>query len=187
MIEEYTPRAQNGVMVLANQVFGEGYFRAKAAIGKEAGSLLLLWRGSEGRVAGFVQGRRLPKNALRGFLDHQLTDLPADIDAADAAGALGVIQAIAVDVAARRQGIGAKLLRAMHDDLVGEGADKLIVTFKRGASAANVDKLMNKLDFELWASLPSFWAHQCDQGAFKCADRDDRCRCEALLYTKAVF
>ncbi|MGI9452595.1 MAG: hypothetical protein ACR2QH_18425 [Geminicoccaceae bacterium] len=47
------------------------------------------------------------------------------------------------------EGIGAKLLRAMLDALVGDGADKLIVTFKRGASAANVDKLMSKLGFEL--------------------------------------
>ena len=187
MIEEYTPRAQSEVVALGNQVFGEGYFRATAAIGKESGSLLLLWRGSEGRLAGFIQGRRLPKDALSGFLDHRIADLPSDIDAADAAGALGVIQAIAVDATARRQGIGAKLVRAMHDALVGEGADKLIVTFKRGASAANVDKLMNKLGFTLWASLPSFWAHECDQGVFKCVDRDDHCRCEALLYTKAVF
>ncbi|NJO36813.1 MAG: GNAT family N-acetyltransferase [Rhizobiales bacterium] len=156
MIEEYTPRAQSEVIALANRVFGAGYFRATLAIGKESGSLLLVWRGSEGRIAGFVQGRRLPKDALRGFLDYQLNDFPADIDAADASGALGVIQAVAVDAAARRRGIGAKLLRAMHDDLVGEDADKLIVTFKLGASAANVDKLMNKLGFELWASLPSF-------------------------------
>ena len=98
-----------------------------------------------------------------------------------------MIQSLAVDPEARRQGIGTKLLGAMHDDLVGEGADKLIVTFKRGASAANVDKLMSKLGFGLWASLPSFWAHKCDKGDFKCVDRDDHCRCEALLYTKAVF
>lgn len=137
-------------MALANQVFGEGYFRAKAAIGKESGSLLLLWRGSEGRLAGFVQGRRLPKDALRRLLDHRIADLPSDIDAADA-------------------------------------ADKLIVTFKRGTSAANVDMLMSTLGFKLWASLPSFWAHQCDQGDFKCVDRDELCRCEALLCTKAVF
>lgn len=188
MIEGYTPRAQNEVMALANQVFGEGYFRATATIGKEPGSLLLLWRDSEGQVVGMVQGCRLPKSALRSFLDHRIVDLPSDIDVADAAGALGVIQAIAVDAAARRKDIGANLVRGMHDALVGNGADKLIVTFKRGASAANVNKLMSKLGFELWTSLPSFWADQCDQGAFKCVDRGDHCcRCEALLYVKAVF
>jgi GNAT superfamily N-acetyltransferase len=187
MIEEYTPRAQNEVIALVNRVFGEGYFRATSTIGKEPGSLLLLWRNSERQVAGVVQGCRLPKSALRSFLDHRIVDLPPDIDAADAAGALGVIQAIAVYAAARRQGIGTKLLLGMHDALVGEGADKLIVTFKRGTSAANVDKVMSKLGFVLWASLPSYWADQCDQGVFKCIDRGAHCRCEALLYAKAVY
>ena len=187
MIEEYTPRTQSEVIALANRVFGEGYFRATSTIGKEPGSLILLWRSSEENIVGMVQGCRLPKSALRSFLDHRVVDLPPDIDAADAAGALGVIQAIAVDATARRQGIGTKLLRGMHDALVGKGADKLIVTFKRGAGAASVDKVMSKLGFVLWTSLPSYWADQCDQGVFKCVDRDDHCRCEALLYTKAVY
>ena len=59
MIEAYTPRAQSEVIALANRVFGEGYFRATTAIGNESGSLMLLWRGSEGELAGFVPGRRL--------------------------------------------------------------------------------------------------------------------------------
>ena len=187
MIEDYAPRAQGDVIALANRVFGEGYFRATSTIGREPGSSLLLWRDNNGQVRGFVQGRQLPEGRLRSFLDHRIADLPPDIDAADAAGALGVIQAIAVDAAARRQGIGTKLLRGMHDDLVGRGADKLIVTFKRGTRSANVDKVMSKLGFERWTSLPSFWALRCDQGTFKCVDRSDHCQCDALLYAKAVF
>ena len=94
---------------------------------------------------------------------------------------------VAVAATHRRQGIGFTLLRATHDALVGIGADKLLVTFKRGPKAAEVDGIMRRLGFSLWRKQPSYWREQCNRGEFKCVDRQDRCVCEAMLFRKAVY
>ncbi len=85
------------------------------------------------------------------------------------------------------KGIGTKLLRVVHDTIVGRGADKLIVTFKRGPTSAHVDRLMEKLGFEFWLKLQTYWKPRCDLGHFSCVDRAEACTCEAMLYRKRVF
>ena len=85
------------------------------------------------------------------------------------------------------KGIGTTLLRTVHDTIIGRGADKLIVTFKRGPTSANVGRLMEKLGFELWLKLESYWKARCDLGEFACVDRGETCTCEAVFYRKRVF
>jgi GNAT superfamily N-acetyltransferase len=186
-IEQYTPRWHDPVVSLANRVFGEGYFSRPSELAREAGSLILVAREGADELIGFVEGRVLPKAGLSDFFEGKISEIPDDIDKADAAGALGVIQAIAVSADHRRRSVGTKLLRAIHDALVGHGADKLIVTFKRGASAAQVGGIMAALEFEFWLKLPSYWEARCDSGEFKCLDRAERCACEAVFYRKAVY
>lgn len=186
-IEDYSPRWHSAVIQLADRVFGEGYFTNtwETAIGPD--SIMLVAQESDDTLLGFAQGQVLPRSRLRRHLDNQVSDIPNEIAAADAAGALGVIEAVAVSPDHRRQGTGGKLLLVLHNALIGRGADKLIVTFKRGRSAAQVTSLMRELDFEEWLRLPSYWKGACDSGAFHCVDRGDECRCEALLYSKSVF
>ena len=62
-----------------------------------------------------------------------------------------------------------------------------MVTFKRNPGSPDVDRLMHKLGFELWAESDSYLRERCDQGQFKCVDRTDRCNCKALLFRKPVF
>jgi len=186
-IEDYSPRWHSGVIQLADRVFGEGYFTNtwEMAIGPD--SVMLVAQESDGSLLGFAQGQLLPRGALRNHLDNQVSDIPEEIAAADAAGALGVIEAVAVSPDHRQKGTGGKLLLVLHNRLIGHGADKLIVTFKRGRSAAQVAGLMKELDFQEWLRLPSYWKDACDSGEFHCVDRRDECNCEALLYRKSVY
>ena len=183
-IETYTPKWQASVVELGDRVFGQGYFSRPSEVAAEARALILLSL-EEDMLCGFVQGRVLPKKELADFLKYRLDPLPDDIAAADAKGVLGVIHAVAVAPEKRAQGVGTKLLHTMHDALVGMGADKLIVTFKRGPSATQVDGIMTKQGFEVWTRLPSYWQARCDAGEFRCVDRSERCSCEAVFYRKA--
>ena len=53
--------------------------------------------------------------------------------------------------------------------------------------AVNVDHLMERLGFELWLKLETYWKRRCDLGEFVCVDRGDACTCEAVFYRKKVF
>lgn len=186
-IENYTSRWHSTVIQLADRVFGEGYFANPWELSTGPDSVMLVAQESDDTLLGFAQGQVLPRNALRDYLDNRVGDIPPEIAAADADGALGVIEAVAVAPESRRQGTGKKLLLVLHNGLIGHGADKLIVTFKRGRSAAEVAGLMQELGFEEWMRLPTFWKAACDSGEFHCVDRHDGCACEALLYRKSIY
>lgn len=185
--ELYSPAWRSAVIQLAGEVFGEGYFLRPSEIPGVPGSVIIVGQERGETLLGFAQGRLLPESGLRSHLGPQVVDIPPEIADADGKGVLGVIQAIAVAPPYRRYGIGTKLVRVLHDRIVGLGADKLIVTFKRGPSAAPVDGMMGKLGFQLWTRLPTYWRSACESGDFKCPDRENGCTCEALLYRKAVF
>jgi GNAT superfamily N-acetyltransferase len=186
-IEEYSPRWQEQVSTLADRVLGTGFFESPAQIARDALSCVFVAIEDNDEVAGFVRGRLLPKGGLDDFLEHKLPDIPKDLQAADAEGALGVIQTIVVAPEHRGKGLGTRLLQVVHDKVIGRGADKLIVTFKRESRAANVDRLMEKLGFEFWLRLETYWKRRCDLGEFVCVDRGDACTCEAVFYRKKVF
>lgn len=186
-IERYKPRWHSQVIQLAKTVFGEGYFTEPWLQTRQQASVMYVACGDEASLYGFAHGRILPKNALRAYLGPEVGDFPPDIREADAAGNLAIIEVVAVAAEHRRQGIGFTLLRATHDALVGVGADKLLVTFKRGPRASDVEGIMRRLGFTLWRKQPSYWREQCNRGEFKCVDRQDQCVCEAMLFRKAVF
>lgn len=185
--EDYSPRWQDKVSALSDRVFGNGYFARPSEIAQEPGSCLYVCISSDEEVIGLVYGRVLPQHGLEEFLEHRVEDIPEDLKAADASGALGVIQSVAVAPEHQGKGIGTKLLRAVHDGIVGQGADKLIVTFKRGPVDANVDGMMKALGFERWTKLPTYFKERCEQGAFACMHRRNGCSCEAIFYRKAVY
>jgi len=187
-IERYEPRWHSQLVDLSRTVFGEGYFSNPWLQVQNRGALMYIAREDDSGILGFAHGMILPKNSLRDYLNADVTDFSRDIIDADAAGSLGVIDVVAVAPGQRRKGTGRALLQATHDGLVGIGADKLLVTFRRGPDAADVYGLMNSLGFDLWRKLPSYWREECIRGDFKCADRQgDRCVCEALIFRKAVF
>lgn len=185
-IERYDPRWHSEVIQLANVVFGEGYFSEPWLQTRQPDSIMFIAYDDTG-VYGFAHGRILTKDGLAAYLGPDVTDFPADIRDADAAGNLAVIEVVAVDPGHRREGLGHSLLQATHDALVGAGADKLLVSFKRGPRASSVDGLMKRLGFDLWRKLPSYWRDQCNRGEFKCVDRTDHCVCEAMLFRKSVY
>ncbi|MGF1609535.1 MAG: GNAT family N-acetyltransferase [Kiloniellales bacterium] len=186
-VQEYGPAWQAKVVALANRVLGKGFFEKPSEIALDLNCYVLICTTDEDQVAGFAIGRLLPKDGLQSFLEHRLVDLPDDLEKADAEGALGVIQTVVVAPEVQGQGIGTKLLQIMHDTIVGRGADKLIVTFKRGTRAANVDRFMERLGFAFWMRLESYWKQRCDLGEFLCTDRGETCSCEAVFYRKQVF
>lgn len=186
-IDQYSPLWHSDAIRLANEVFGEGYFVRPSEIAAEPGSVLLVSQENNDTLLGFAQGRILPPDGLQNYLEQRVADIPPDIAAADIMGALGVIQAIAVAPECRRRGYGTKLVELLHDRLIGQGADKLIITFKRGPNAPHVDGMMRKLGFEIWKTLPSYWKERCDAGDFRCIDWHNACTCEALLYQKAIY
>ena len=185
--ESYSPRWREKLNALADKVFGAGYFADPANIAWEPEACLYLCVGDNEELAGFALGRVLPRGGLREFLEQRVLDIPADLNAADAEGTLGVIQAIAVDPRFRGNKIGTKLLRAVHDAIVGRGGDKLIVTFKRGPDEGRVDGIMRRLGFEQWVKLDSYWKESCEQGLFDCVHRTNGCGCEAIFYRKTVY
>jgi hypothetical protein len=186
-IERYDPRWHSQVIALGNAVFGEGYFSEPWLRARQPDTIVFLAHDDDSAVFGFAHGRILPKNGLRDYLGPEVTDTPPEIVEADVAGNLGVIDVVAVAADHRRQGVGLALLRATHDALIGAGADKLLVTFKRGPMSVRVDGLMHSLGFDLWKKLPSYWREQCNRGEFKCVDRTDHCVCEAMLFRKSVY
>ena len=113
--------------------------------------------------------------------------MPQDLDEADAKGVLGVIQTVVVAPEHQGKGIGTKLLRIVHDAIIGRDADKLIVTFKRGPASVHVGCLMENQGFEFWLKLETFCKTRCDLGDFVCVDRGETCTCEAVFYRKRVF
>jgi len=128
-------------MALTDRIFGEGFFEGPGDTWRDPDTLALV--ATEGDdVVGFTSGRLLPEHGLRDFLDGQITDIPTDIAEADAKGNLGVIETVAVSPEHSGSGIGTKLLRVLHDHIVGYGADKLIITFRRGPSSSKVKELM---------------------------------------------
>jgi len=187
-IEEYSPRWREKVSALADQVLGAGFFENPSQIQPDPQSCVILAIDDDNEeVAGFAQASLLPESGLDDFLEHRLPDISEDLKRADAEGALGVIQTVVVDSEHRGQGLGTTLLQIVHDKMIGLGADKLIVTFKRESRAVNVDGLMDKLGFEFWLSLETYWKRRCDLGEFICVDRGERCTCEAVFYRKKVF
>jgi len=186
-IEEFSPRWQEKVEALADRVLGTGFFEIPAQIQGDAASCVLVAIEDNEVVSGFVRGRLLPEGGLNDFLEHKLPDIPEDLQRADAEGALGVIQTVVVAPEHRGKGLGTTLLQVVHDKVIGRGADKLIVTFKRESRAVNVDQLMEKLGFEFWLRLETYWKRRCDLGEFVCVDRGNTCTCEAVLYRKKVF
>lgn len=186
-IERYEPRWHSHVIDLADTVLGEGYFSEPWHQTRQADSFMLLARDDAPDIVGFAYGWILPKNSLGAHLGPDVSDFTPDIVEADAAGSLAVIEAVAVATSHRRQGVGFALLQATHNALVGAGADKLLVTFKRAPGAAAVDGLMRSLGFDLWQKLPSYWRDACNRGDFKCVDRQATCECEAMLYRKVVY
>ena len=186
-IEEYSPRWQAKVGALADRVLGTGFFESPSQIQRDPESCVFVAIDKEDEVAGFVRGRVLPKGGLQDFLEHRLPDIPEDLDEAVAEGALGVIQTVVVAPEHQGKGLGTKLLQIVHDTVIGRGADKLIVTFKRGPRAPQVDRLMEKLGFAFWLKLETYWKRRCDLGEFACLDRGEACTCEAVFYRKRVF
>jgi GNAT superfamily N-acetyltransferase len=186
-IEEYSPRWQAAVAALADKVLGGGFFENPSLIAQDPETCVLLSIGDDEELAGFVRGRVLAKDGLGDFLEHRVADIPTDLKDADAEGVLGVIQTVVVAPEHQGEGIGTKLLQIIHDKIIGRGADKLIVTFKRAPTSAQVDRLMEKLGFEFWTRLVTYWKDRCDRGDFACVDRSDSCNCEALFYRKRVF
>jgi len=185
--EEYSPRWQKGVIELADQILGLGFFENPSEIAQHPESRVLLAVTEDGELAGFVCGRLLEKGGLMEFLEHKVPEIPEDLSAADSDGVLGVIQTVAVAPTYRGQGIGTKLVQMMHDVIIGRGADKLIVSFKRGPRSALVHRWMEKLGFEPWIRLETYWKTRCDLGDFGCVDRGESCTCEAVLYQKRIF
>ena len=186
-IEEYSPRWQEQVSALADRVLGMGFFESPAQLERDAASCAFVAIDENDELAGFVLGRLLPKCGLDDFLEHRLPDIPEDLEKANAEGTLGVIQTVVVAPEHRVQGLGTKLLQIVHDKVIGRGADKLIVTFKRESRAVNVDRLMEKLGFEFWLKLETYWRRRCDLSEFVCVDRGDTCTCEAVFFRKKVF
>lgn len=186
-IEEYSPRWQAKVVALADRVLGKGFFQSPDQIQSDAASCVFIAIDEQDEVAGFVRGRLLPKGGLGDFLEHRLTEIPEDLRQADAEGALGVIDTVVVTPEFRGKGLGTKLLHIVHDRIIGRGADKLIVTFKRESQAVHVDQLMEKLGFTLWLKLETYWRHRCDLGEFACVVRGEACSCEAVFYRKKIF
>ncbi len=186
-IEEYSPRWQAKVGAVADRVLGKGFFESPSQIQRDPESCVFVAIDKEDEVAGFVRGRVLPKGGLQDFLEHRLSDIPEDLDKANAEGALGVIQTVVVAPEHQGKGLGTKLLQIVHDTVIGRGADKLIVTFKRGPRAPEVDRLMEKLGFAFWLKLETYWKRRCDLGEFDCLDRGEACTCEAVFYRKRVF
>lgn len=186
-IEPYTAYWQRHVNRLATQVFGQGYFSRPSEIAAQPGTFMLVSHEDRESLLGFSQGRLLPQDGLQEYLEHRVSDVPRDIAEADRAGTLGTIEAIAVAPEFRSSGVGTKLVRILHDVLIGRGADKLVVSFKRGPNATNVDGMMDRLGFDVWTRLPTYWRERCESGDFLCADRHNGCTCEALLYRKAVY
>ena len=186
-VREFGPRWQAKVSALAEKVLGKGFFENPSRIAREPGSCVFVCITKDEEVAGFVCGKLLPKGGLQDFLEHRVPDMPQDLVEADARGVLGVIQTVAVAPEHRGKGIGTKLLRIAHDAIIGHGADKLIVTFKRGPTSAHVGRLMERQGFEFWLKLETFWKTRCDLGDFVCVDRGEACTCEAVFYRKRVF
>ncbi len=186
-IEEYSPRWQEKVIALADRVLGTGFFENPSLIIRDPDTSVLMSISDDEEVAGFVRGRLLPKGGFGEFVEHSLADIPEDLREADAKGVLGVIQTVVVAPEHQGKGIGTKLMQIIHDTIIGRGADKLVVTFKRGPTSSKVDRLMEKLGFEFWVRRETFWKERCDLGEFACVDRNSVCNCEAVFYRKRVF
>lgn len=187
-IERYEPRWHSQLIKLSNTVFGEGFFSNPWLQVQDSGSLMYIAREDGEDILGFAHGMVLPAGSLREYLRSDVTDFPEDILEADSEGNLGVIDVVGVAPGYRRKGTGYTLLQALHDGLVGVGADKLLVIFRRGPGASEVYGLMKSLGFDLWRKLPSHWREECLRGEFKCAERKgDECVCEAMIFRKSVY
>jgi len=186
-IGRYEPRWQRQVIELATTVFGVGHLSNPWERLQQPDTLLFVAGDDDDSVMGFAHGCILPQGTLAEFLGPNVGDFPEDVAKADAEGNLAVIDLVAVSPEHRRKGVGYALLQAIQNALVGAGADKLIVSFKRGPGSTSVDGLMESLGYELWQKLPSYWRDACNRGDFKCVDRKDHCVCEAMLFRKSVY
>lgn len=186
-IEDYTPARQGAVLALAERVLGAGFFESPSRILRDPEGVILVAVGDDKSVIGFVLGRLLGAGQLRDFVGDRIAEIPEELVDADAKGVLGVIQTVAVDPDHQGEGVGTKLMAAVHDTIIGHGADKLIVTFKRGPNVPHVHSWMEKQGFTFWTKAPSFWKERCDLGDFKCPARQESCQCEATFYRKQVF
>ncbi len=183
----YSPNWHRAVIKLMGEISGEHHFENLGQLAARPNVVMLLSYERDDELAGFAQGRLLAPGTLREHLENRIGDIPAEIEEADQAGALGVIETVAVAVDHRRRGIARSLLEILHDKLIGMGADKLVITFKRGPSASSVDGLMNRLGFAPWTRVPSYWKERCENREFVCVDWNGTCNCEAALYSKKVL
>jgi GNAT superfamily N-acetyltransferase len=187
-IGRYEPRWHRQVVALADSVFGKGHLSSPWEKLQQPDSLMFVACGDgDDTVLGFAHGAILPEKSLRDYLGPAVGDFPKDIADADEDGNLAVIDVVAVSSDARRQGVGYSLLQATQDALVGAGADKLVISFKRGPGSTSVEGLMKSLGYDLWEKLPSYWRDACNRGDFKCVERKNTCVCEAMLFRKSVY
>ncbi|NNE82510.1 MAG: GNAT family N-acetyltransferase [Alphaproteobacteria bacterium] len=184
--EKYSPHWQEQVREVADGVLGINYFGKSSEIAREPDTHLIVCI-DDNQLLGFALGRLLPKSGLRDFLEHRVDFVPEGFDAADLAGAFGVIQSVAVAPEHRGKGIGTGLISRLHDILVGHGADKMIATFKQGPSSSRIEGAMQQIGFKYWLRLKTNFQERCDQGEFVCADRTEKCNCEAVFYRKTIY
>jgi len=184
--ESYSPHWQEQVRELADRVLGVGYFGKSSEIAREPGTHFFVCV-DRGQLLGFAFGRLLPKHGLREFLEHRVDFIPSELDAADDVGAFGVIQSLAVSPEHRGKRIGTGLISRLHDRLVGNGADKVIATFKHGPHSSRIDGIMERLGFEPWLRLKTNFRNRCDQKEFLCPERTTQCNCEALIFRKTIY
>ena len=113
-IERYAPTWHRKVVDLAKEAFGEGYFSKPGEIAGDPDTIMLVSTETDDQLLGLVQGRLLPENARADYLEHQVSDVPNEVAAADRDGALGVIEIVAVAKAQRGTGLGTRLISAMR-------------------------------------------------------------------------
>ncbi len=186
-IQTYSPRWQAEVCALAERVLGKGFFELTAEDASDPDTAILVCISEDEELAGFARGLLLPQGILNDFLDNRVPDIPQILRDADEKGVLGVIQTVIVAPEHWGKGIGTNLLRIIHDDIIGRGADKLIVTFKRSPKSPQVNRMMEKLGYSFWIGLETAWKARCDAGDVICSDRGETCTCEAMIYSKEVF
>lgn len=167
-------------------MLGINYFGKSSEIARERDTHLIICT-ENSQLLGFAHGRLLPKSGLRYFLEHRVDFVPEDFDVADLAGTFGVLQSVAVAPDHRGKGVGTGLILRLHDILVGHGADKMIATFKQGPSSDRVEGIMRRMGFEYWLRLETNFRERCDRGEFVCADRTEKCNCEAVFFRKTIY
>lgn len=171
---------RNEAAGLLNACLGDGFVQEPdlAAILAGRGTLVRAC-GTDGVLLGTATARVLNQASV---YELQQRLHAAGVEKVLVGNLIGELKSSAVAPQARRQGIGAELVRGRLEYLKSLGCRYVVsASWLSGGGAPTSLGLLERAGFERLAVIPAYWAEEQKAAGWLCSDCGTACRCSAII------